>query len=840
MGAGPSNLKTVKPPTSAPLPVPDGLAGVREIRYEDIKFEDDSLLGSGGAGAVRKGEWNCIQVAVKTLHIPDATEFLNELRILSSVGRHPYIVELVGACTKPPLMAIVTQFMERGSLADLIENKQKQLDMELILLMAKDICKGMIHIHSMNLIHRDLKSSNLLVASDSRVESEARIKITDFGISKEQSLNMTKFVGTPLYMAPEMYEDPSRYTTAVDIYAFGLILWELLTRKKPFHEVKSSFELERVVREGGRPTIPPEVPPILSQLIRSCWDADPRVRPTFKSALETLDMIYQQRANFSKWKPASTGTIRFGAHKGDEQPSITQMFHTGTNGSMSPGNPPRLPTTIPQRSNSANSIPSGPNQPPVHRNTGPINPPRTLSSSTQSQSNPAYHFSPATTHNPSASPSFIAGPSPSRGIAPQTLVRNIESLIPSLEASRIGMVELRQTLIRCSKVLEFGDRLSMEDFAEFSSYIGHLHDSANLILKKSDAMKYIQQPIVHRQLEQIYSILQRMTSTYQQTYLKNTYGFSFPPCNANKEFLDQDAWNMWRYYAGPEALYMDWDEFVNSVQQFAASLASPIALDDAAREELRSLLDPALCGSVSVYKFAALTNLTQPFANCLSNILSLRRCFYFHGYVSLGDAELLLKGKAPGTYLLHIADPNPFRLCLQYVSPASTIMYEMIPCFSMNLVSPLEIKRIFPNCSNPYSQEISWDGSFFGSINYEDTQELLTGQRTGTYLIRLSQSTPGSFVIGYVSGEGKVHQVKVDWQGSQFSMNNKNYANLKTAILGYRQTFSIPSCLSKHQNNIQSIITRLRAMLQEVPMENHYQDISKALESHYSSIPPPS
>jgi len=285
----------------------------------------------------------------------------------------------------------------------------------------------------------------------------------------------------------------------------------------------------------------------------------------------------------------------------------------------------------------------------------------------------------------------------------------------------------------------------------------------------------------------------------------------------------------------------EWDTFIECVQQFGATLglAGPVpTFDEGVQRELKSILDPSNCGAVTIFKFSALTNLTRPFQQCLSNVHQLKSCPWFHGYVSKEDAELLLKGKSPGTFLFHILDPHPSTLYLLYVTPTNTFQSETIQCFTPSVISIPDLKKEYPNLTFPYVQDISWSNSFFGSISYEDAQELLTGQPMGAYLMRLSKSSPGSFVIAYVATEGKVHQIKIDWQGHQFIINQRAYVSLKLAVKSYQDTFRISSYLSKHEPNILPIAEKLRRTVREVPVENHYQDISKVLssENHYASV----
>eukprot|EP01094_Clydonella_sp_ATCC50884_P010612 TRINITY_DN2033_c1_g1_i1.p1 TRINITY_DN2033_c1_g1~~TRINITY_DN2033_c1_g1_i1.p1 ORF type:complete len:2147 (+),score=597.65 TRINITY_DN2033_c1_g1_i1:403-6441(+) len=146
--------------------------------------------------------------------------------------------------------------------------------------------RGMAYLHSKGIIHRDLKSPNILITADWDA------KITDFGGSRATSIQsrglMTKTnIGTTRWLAPEVHLG-LEYTQAVDVYSFGIVLWELLAGKIPFADVPWDAEVVDGVVKGVRPPLPPYTPPELGKLIVECWDGDPAKRPDFKYVLAKL------------------------------------------------------------------------------------------------------------------------------------------------------------------------------------------------------------------------------------------------------------------------------------------------------------------------------------------------------------------------------------------------------------------------------------------------------------------------------------------------------------------------------------------------------------------------
>eukprot|EP01087_Luapelamoeba_hula_P012250 TRINITY_DN3403_c2_g1_i1.p1 TRINITY_DN3403_c2_g1~~TRINITY_DN3403_c2_g1_i1.p1 ORF type:complete len:506 (+),score=76.69 TRINITY_DN3403_c2_g1_i1:215-1732(+) len=270
-------------------------SGPPEIAPQEI--EKLGVLGDGSFGTVYKGRCRSQDVAVKVLHKQDMDEhtlnaFRKEAEIVSRIF-HPNILLYMGACTIPGHMAIITELMPRGDLESMLHDKKHAIPLLTRMQMARDAAKGMTWLHSSNpvFIHRDLKTSNLLVADD------YTIKLCDFGLSqiKQRGENLLDGAegakGTPLWMAPEVMAG-DQFNEKADVYSYGIVLWEILTRDEPFAQFENYEEFrDAICNKHVRPPIPQDSHPGLRQLIEACWHANPPQRPDFHAIVAALEYI---------------------------------------------------------------------------------------------------------------------------------------------------------------------------------------------------------------------------------------------------------------------------------------------------------------------------------------------------------------------------------------------------------------------------------------------------------------------------------------------------------------------------------------------------------------------
>ncbi|KAF5449035.1 hypothetical protein F2P56_029523 [Juglans regia] len=273
------------------LTIPNDGTDVWEIDPKHLKFENK--IASGSYGDLYKGTYYCQEVAIKVLK-PERVdsdmqrEFAQEVFILRKV-RHKNVVQFIGACTKPPSVCIVTEFMSGGSVYDYLHKQKGVFKLPSLLKVAIDVSKGMNYLHQNNIIHRDLKAANLLM-DDNEV-----VKVADFGVArvKPQTGVMTAETGTYRWMAPEVIEHKP-YDHKADVFSFGIVLWELLTGKLPYEYLTPLQAAVGVVQKGLRPTIPKNTHPKLVELLVRCWEQDPALRPDFSEIIEILQQTAKE------------------------------------------------------------------------------------------------------------------------------------------------------------------------------------------------------------------------------------------------------------------------------------------------------------------------------------------------------------------------------------------------------------------------------------------------------------------------------------------------------------------------------------------------------------------
>ncbi|XP_020589176.1 serine/threonine-protein kinase STY46-like [Phalaenopsis equestris] len=261
---------------------------VLEIDASSLEFQ--SKFASGSCVDLYRGKYCSQDVAIKVfkseyVSVDMQRDFAQEVYIMRKV-RHKNVVKFIGACTKPPNLFIVTEYLSGGSVYDYLHTQQGVFSLPSLLRVAIDVSKGMNYLHQNNIIHRDLKTANLLMD-----ENEV-VKVADFGVAcvKTQPGIMTAETGTYRWMAPEVIEHKP-YDHKADVFSFGIMMWELLAGKLPYESLTPLQAAVGVLKTGLRPIIPKNTHPKLTLLIEKCWQKDPALRPDFSEILDTLTCI---------------------------------------------------------------------------------------------------------------------------------------------------------------------------------------------------------------------------------------------------------------------------------------------------------------------------------------------------------------------------------------------------------------------------------------------------------------------------------------------------------------------------------------------------------------------
>ncbi|KAL3538231.1 hypothetical protein ACH5RR_001597 [Cinchona calisaya] len=255
----------------------------------------------GAQGKLHLGTYKDQSVAVKISPILDdfhkfsdladkiEKQFHREFTFLSRL-RHPNVLQFVAAYKKPPILGIITEYVSRGSLGSFlnkIEHSHKFLPLKKVIAMALDIARGMAYVHSQGIVHRDLKPDNILISED------FHLKVADFGLACEESecRRLADGAGTYKWKAPEMVKRKKSYNRKIDVYSFGLILWELVAGTVPFEDMTREQVAFAVVNKNLRPPVPKHCHPTMRALIEQCWCSKPAKRLEFSQIVQILQHL---------------------------------------------------------------------------------------------------------------------------------------------------------------------------------------------------------------------------------------------------------------------------------------------------------------------------------------------------------------------------------------------------------------------------------------------------------------------------------------------------------------------------------------------------------------------
>lgn len=266
------------------------------------EFKLYQRIGRGASGDVYKALFRGTEVAVKSMTISQTNpavieQFQLETSIMCSL-RHPNIVLFMGSCLDivEKEMFLIMEFMQRGSLYDVLHNSQIAMPYDLQVHIAVQAALGMNFLHESRppTIHRDLKSHNILL------DEKWNARIADFGTTRvkevtSRALKKTNHsLGTIYWCAPEVLADAYSYSEKSDCYSFGIVLWEIFHRAVPYGTKDPMAVALEVMQMDIRPEISPSCPEEIQGLMRQCWAQLPNERPNMKDILTNLRTLSSQ------------------------------------------------------------------------------------------------------------------------------------------------------------------------------------------------------------------------------------------------------------------------------------------------------------------------------------------------------------------------------------------------------------------------------------------------------------------------------------------------------------------------------------------------------------------
>ncbi|CAB3226386.1 unnamed protein product [Arctia plantaginis] len=281
-----------------------------EVPFSELS--DFLYLGSGAQGIVFRSSLRGELVAVKKLRERSEAN-IKHLRKLN----HENIVRFRGVSINGPVPCVVMEYCQYGPLFNFLHSGAN-ITAAQIFNWAKEIAQGMAYLHSNKIIHRDLKSPNILIAE------HLSVKVSDFGTAREWDnvSAIMSFTGTVAWMAPEVIRhEPC--SERVDVWSYGVVLWELITQEVPYKNLETHAIMWGVGTDTLSLPIPDSCPESLRQLLQQCWGRIPKLRPPFQLIAANLAISGDTFESYDPMSPdfaPSEGTVSKG-----EAPSVQEV-----------------------------------------------------------------------------------------------------------------------------------------------------------------------------------------------------------------------------------------------------------------------------------------------------------------------------------------------------------------------------------------------------------------------------------------------------------------------------------------------------------------------------------
>ncbi|KAJ8016344.1 hypothetical protein DPEC_G00006240 [Dallia pectoralis] len=288
-----NNPKTLGVTLDEPCAQPRELFDMEPWEHPREEFKLQRKLGEGHFGEVWEALWinQKRKVAIKTLKQEDTKqdEFVKEVQALRNL-HHPKLIQLLALCSRGEPVYIVTELMTKGSLKSYLSTPEGQtLTSAHLIYMGSQVSEGMAYLEDRHIVHRDLAARNVLVGED------LVCKVADFGLAR--IIRSSVYTASRTTKIPVRWTAPEaalhqRFSVKSDVWSFGVLLYEMMSRGKMPYDGKSNKEVLELLTSGFRLPCPSKCPPNIHRIMMNCWNHDPSLRPSFHALHTQLDGIY--------------------------------------------------------------------------------------------------------------------------------------------------------------------------------------------------------------------------------------------------------------------------------------------------------------------------------------------------------------------------------------------------------------------------------------------------------------------------------------------------------------------------------------------------------------------